>query len=287
MKDVLITGRGVITGDDVSRIKAQGFSVDRLSALDGSDHQLITAVTGKRGYICAGHERVTEAVVENADILEVISFPGSGYAEYVPGWRLATDRGIAVCAAIGANAPSVADYTLLLILDSLRNFAAKRAGLADPRFPTRECAGLTIGLIGLGYSGLAVADRARGLGMKVLATVRRPPSQSPSFVEITTLEDLLKNSDVVSLHVSPEHGSGVLQEEHLARMKDGSLLVNVAFPDAVDWPALRAELLNGRLRAAFDAPPANNYQDLAADVFIASDVQAAYNAIDSNRRVRG
>src|SRR5207249_11742369 len=118
---------------------------------------------------------------------------------------------------------------------SLRNFAATQAQVASPRFPNRECAGLTLGVVGLGHSGLAAAEKAHGLGMRVLAAVRREPPTKPTFVTITSLDDLLANSDVVSLHVSRQHGLGVLRAEHLAQMRRGSLLINVAFPDAVDW----------------------------------------------------
>jgi len=280
----LITGHGVIADDDIARLEAHGFGIDRVEVLDGTEDQLMAALRAKRGYICAGHERVTEAVIGAAGELEVISFPGSGFKEFVPGWELATARGVAVCAAIGANAPSVADYTILLMLGMLRGLPGAQPGVSRT-WPARECAGLSLGIIGLGHSGLAVAQRASGLGMKVLAAVRQPPAAVPPYVDVVPLDDLLTQSDVVSVHVSRANGKGVLQAPHLARMRDGTLIINVAFPDAVDWDALRRELVDGRLRAAFDAPPAGDYADLPQQTFLASTSQTAYNTVDSNQRV--
>src|SRR4029077_12024698 len=81
------------------------------------------------------------------------------------------------------------------------------------------------------------------------------------------------------------HGSGVLRGEHFRLMRDGTLLLNVAFPDAVEWDALRAELLQGRLRSAFDAPPNGAYADLPPHIFVTSPRQTAYDTVESNRRL--
>jgi glyoxylate reductase len=109
--------------------------------------------------------------------------------------------------------------------------------------------GSTLGIVGLGRIGRAVAQRARGFELRILHT-RRRPSDDPDY---RPLEDLLAESEIVSLHLPlTEETRGLIDAKLLALMRDGAALINTARGQIVDEPALVAELVSGRLHAALD-----------------------------------
>ncbi len=124
---------------------------------------------------------------------------------------------------------------------------------------------------------------ANSLGMKVLAT-NRSGSTNVSNVELVSLENLLENSDIVSLHVSKEHGTKVIGRSHLEIMKKGAILINAAFPHAVDFDALHEKLVSKQLRAAYDAPPDGDFSDIPLGYFLASNAQVGFNTQEANQR---
>ncbi|MEK7246179.1 MAG: NAD(P)-dependent oxidoreductase, partial [Pseudomonadota bacterium] len=155
-------------------------------------------------------------------------------------------RGIAVCNMPGTNSRAVAEMTLLLILAALRKIcwcdARTRTGRGWPLPPEiqdglGEIAGRTVGLVGYGAVPRLLAPVLAAMGAKVLYTAQ---SAKPDAVaEWRTLADLLKESDVVSLHVSlTEKTEGLIGAEALARMKPGAVLVNTARGALVDEQAL-------------------------------------------------
>src|SRR5207244_6606998 len=112
-----------------------------------------------------------------------------------------------------------------------------------------EVSGATIGIVGLGRIGSAVARRARAFDMRVLYTRRRAGDEE----EHRPLDDLLAEADVVSLHVPlTEETQGLIDARRLALMRDGACLVNTARGAIVAEDALVRELASGRLRAGLD-----------------------------------
>jgi glyoxylate reductase len=114
-----------------------------------------------------------------------------------------------------------------------------------------EVTGSTLGIVGLGRIGSAVARRARGFELRVLYTRRlRADSDLGAWRE---LDQLLAESDVVSLHLplTPET-DGLLDARRLALLRDGACLVNTSRGEIIDEPALVAELVSGRIRAGLD-----------------------------------
>ncbi len=116
--------------------------------------------------------------------------------------------------------------------------------------------GSTLGIVGLGRIGAAVARRAAGFELRVLYTKRVRLDQATEQrlgIEWRELDDLLRESDVVSLHVprTPET-TGLLDARRLALLRDGAVLVNTARAEVVDRDALIEELVSGRLRAGLD-----------------------------------
>jgi glyoxylate reductase len=174
---------------------------------------------------------------------------------------------VAACAARGVvvtNTPGVlddatADLAFALLLAARRQVVegdrVVRTGgwhgsWSEGRL-AEEVSGSTLGIVGLGRIGSAVARRARGFDMRVLYT-RRLRADS-DLGEWRALDDLLAESDVVSLHVPLAPGTdGLLDARRLALLRDGATLVNTARGEIVDEPALVRELVSGRISAGLD-----------------------------------
>jgi D-3-phosphoglycerate dehydrogenase len=168
----------------------------------------------------------------------------------------ATAAGIPVLRAPGRNADAVAEMTVALLFATNRYLVAAdrdvRAGeifaegtIPYQRFRAWELAGRTAGIVGLGAIGRAVAWRLEGLGMRVL-------SYDPYAADATsTLDELLAESDVVTLHaaVTPET-EGLIGAAQFAAMKDGAIFVNAARAQLHDTDALVAALESGKLAGA-------------------------------------
>ena len=168
----------------------------------------------------------------------------------------ATARGIAVANMPGANAPSVAEGTLLLMLAALRRLPAldraTREGRGWPSDPTlgetvRDIGGCTVGLVGYGNIAKQVERILLAMGADVLHTSTRDdglPTWRP-------LPDLLASSDIVSLHLPlTDATAGLLGRDALAAMKPDAVLVNTSRGPIVDEAALVDALRGGRLAAA-------------------------------------
>jgi glyoxylate reductase len=170
-----------------------------------------------------------------------------------------TRAGIAVTNTPGVLSAATADLTFALILAVRRRLvegdSAVRAGAwtgswADG-FLAEELTGSTLGIVGLGRIGQAVARRATGFDLRVLYTQRA--RVETDLGEYRELDDLLAESDVVTLHapLTPET-RGLIDARRLALLQDGASFVNTSRGEIVDEPALVAELVSGRLRAGLD-----------------------------------
>ncbi|MBN9559463.1 MAG: 2-hydroxyacid dehydrogenase [Alphaproteobacteria bacterium] len=167
-------------------------------------------------------------------------------------------RGVAVCNLPGTNARAVAELTLLLMLAALRRLprfdAATRAGLGWSLNPAMqdglgELGGRTVGLVGYGAVPQVLAPVLTALGCRVLYTTRTP--RADPGATFLPLDDLIEQSDVVSLHLPlAENTANLLDAARLARMKRGAVLVNTARGGLVDQVALTDALRSGRLGAA-------------------------------------
>jgi (S)-sulfolactate dehydrogenase len=179
-------------------------------------------------------------------------------------------RGIAVLPATGANDIAVAEHviagTLILLRGAYHSTDRVIAG-AWPRNALigREASGRTLGLIGYGGIARQVATRAAALGMRILASDPLAPISPPT--ESATLDRLLAESDVVSLHVPLTQSTrGLLGAGEIARMKRGAVVINTARGGVIDEAALAAALKEGRLGgamldvfAAEPLPPGNPF----------------------------
>lgn len=165
-------------------------------------------------------------------------------------------RGIAVIPATGANARSVAEYVVCAAMLLLRGAYLSTAAVAEGRWPReallggRELGGKTLGAVGFGLIGREVAALAGALGMQTCAFDPVPSGDAPE-VRRCGLEELLRQSDVVTLHVPlTRETRSLLDAKRLALMKTDAVLVNTARGGIVDEAALAAALHAGRLGGA-------------------------------------
>ncbi len=170
-------------------------------------------------------------------------------------------RGIPVTNVPRYGTQSVAQMTFAHLLNLAQHVAGHARSVAQGdwaasedfcywRWPLVELEGLTLGLVGLGRIGRAVADIARAFGMTVIAT-DPTATDPPEDVTMVDLDELFASSDVVSLHCPlTDDNHGLVNAKRLARMKPGSFLVNTARGGLVDEAALAEALQNGPLAGA-------------------------------------
>ncbi len=183
--------------------------------------------------------------------------------------QAATGRGIAVAITPDGNSQAVAEHVFALILALLRRVTVGDRAVRDGRFQDREhllghtLAGRTLGIVGYGRIGRAVARIAQGgFGLQVAVLARRPSEVADTGVVLAeSLDALLAASDIVSLHVPlTSQTAGMINANALTQMRDGAYLINTARAALVDHSALIAALDSGRLAGAgidvFDGPPA-------------------------------
>lgn len=203
---------------------------------------------------------ITEQVLSQCPNLQLICVLATGYN--VVDCEAARRRGIPVCNVPDYGTNAVAQFTFSLLLE-----LCNRVGHHDqlvhegvwtncPSFcfwdtPQTELYGKTMGIIGFGRIGKAVGKLANAFGMQVLACNRSRSPEGEAIATYTDLDTLLKLSDIVSLHcpMTPETDK-LINNDSLAKMKDGAILLNTARGQIVDEKALAAALVSGKLRGA-------------------------------------
>jgi glyoxylate reductase len=210
------------------------------------------------GLLCLLTDRVDAALLAASPRLRVVSSCSVGL-DHVD-LAAATARGIPVGHTPGVLAQTTADLAFALLLAAARRVVEADRFVREGRwtweerwhpaaFLGRDVHGATLGVLGLGAIGRAVAARARGFGMRVLGWTRS--GRRVDGVEAAELPDLLARSDFVSIHLAlaPET-HGLLDARALARLPEGAVLVNTARGGIVDETALAEALASGRLAGA-------------------------------------
>ena len=236
-------------------LEAGGF--DKFIEPDG-DHTLseadLRASLPHVDAMLAGGEFLSAELLDLAPRLRAIARTGVGYDAI--DIAAATTRRIPVMITPGANQESVAEHTFALLLALARNLVENdqiiKAGGWDRRLPM-PLRGKTIGLVGLGRIGKAVAIRATAFGMRVLAFDPMIDAEFDARLGVTrvSLADLFRASDIVSLHLPamPET-QGLINRETLAMMRRGSILLNTSRGGLVVETDLYEALKSGHLAGA-------------------------------------
>ncbi|MBY6091847.1 hydroxyacid dehydrogenase [Maritimibacter alkaliphilus] len=201
--------------------------------------------------------RIDASVMDAAPQLKVISKHGVGVDNIDT--AAAAERGIPVLVATGANAVSVAEHAIALLLAAVKRVLPLDAGLRagrweKPGFQGRELAGSTIGLMGIGAIARATGQMAAGLGMERIAYDPFAPDSAFAAAgarRCASFEELLEGSDVLSLHCPLTDATRqILNAEALARMPAGSYVVNTARGGLIDEAALVAAVESGHIAGA-------------------------------------
>ncbi len=204
--------------------------------------------------ITRGRGQVTAQLLSRCPNLRVIGRCGVGLDNVDV--SAATEAGVAVINAPGSPTITTAEHTIMLMLALTRQLYPQVEAVKSDDWEIRarvdadECAGKTLGVVGLGAIGRRVAEVAMALGMEVVAYNRtnRDGTEDGTSVRRLPFAELLAESDIVSLHVaSTPETRGLIGRAELATMKPGALLVNAARGALVDVEALLEALDSGRL----------------------------------------
>lgn len=165
----------------------------------------------------------------------------------------AARAGVVVVNAPGANSSAVADLVFGLMLAVQRHIIDAHESLVEGRwdkFHGPELAGKSLGICGFGRIGREVAERARGFSLDCLAYDPYLPDQvfdENGVKRVTAIEDLVEQSDIVTLHLPGGDGRPLIDEAMIDRMRPGAVLLNAARGDLVDEAAVSQALISGRL----------------------------------------
>jgi phosphoglycerate dehydrogenase-like enzyme len=202
----------------------------------------------------AGGERLTTEMFDIAPWLRVVARTGVGYD--LIDLKAASSHNVVVTITPGTNQDSVAEQTFALLLALCRGIVRNNRTIHQGGWNRQLVApvrGKTLGLVGLGRIGQAVAVRARAFGMKIVAY---DPLADGAFddryqIRRVSLDDLLGQSDIVSLHAPlTESTRGMVNRTFLAKMRPGSMLLNTARGGLIVESDLRDSLVSGHLAAA-------------------------------------
>jgi len=214
-------------------------------------------------HICAARDevptqwQVTDTLLDKAPNLLCVSSSGAGFDPIDV--AACTKRGVIVVNQSGCNANSVAEHAIGLLLSVKHRIAESDRVMRAARYTTREdlmgrdITGLTIGIVGVGNIGRRVAQLARAFDMRVLGydPYVEPAELVSRGVEPVSLDELLQNSDVVTLHCPRnEQTLGLFDADRFAQMRQGAVFISTARGGIHDEAALAKALENGHLAGA-------------------------------------
>jgi glyoxylate reductase len=217
--------------------------------------ELLASVHDVDGVVCLLTDRIDAAVLARAPRLKVVSTVAVG-VDHID-LAACTARGVLVANTPGVVTDATADFTFALLLAAARRVVEADAHVRSGQWKAwdpgllvgRSLQGATLGLVGLGAIGQAVARRAKGFELQVLYASRsaHPRTEAETGARRVELRQLLERSDFVSLHVAlTPQTRHLLGEAELQRMKPGAVLINVARGAVVDQAALARGLQAGR-----------------------------------------
>jgi D-3-phosphoglycerate dehydrogenase / 2-oxoglutarate reductase len=231
-------------------------SVDLIDKKGISADDLLEVIPEMDALIVRSRTKVTEDVLAKAKNLKVVGRMGVGVDNI--DLKAAAAHGVSVVNAPVATTVSVAELTLGLMLSLVRSIPTADTGMKAGEWLKKELVGTelfqkTLGVIGCGNIGEAVALRALAFGMKVITSdpVRPPEEIIGCGVEPVHFETLLAESDIITMHVPrTESTKHMINTETISKMKDGVLIICAARGGVIDEQALLAALDSGKVAGA-------------------------------------
>lgn len=260
---ILVTPRSLSKNGHpgLKTLEAAGYEV--LTPFPGempNTEQLMEILPDCTGYL-AGVEKISAELLNKCPNLRVISRNGVGIDNVDK--KTAEKMGISMKITPGANSRGVAELTIGLIFSLIRSIPQTNSSVKFgdwKRIKGLEIQGKTLGVVGTGMIGQQVISMAKGMGMKILAYDLYPNEllKNSDDVNYCTLEELLQNSDIVTLHC-PSGETPLINKTAIGQMKQGSCLINTARAALVDDSALltslQSEKLAGYAVDAFESEP--------------------------------
>ncbi len=263
MKKVLICDP--MDPDAFEELKSiSGLDVTLKTGMD--EEELVSTIPEFHAAVVRGATKITKPVIEAGTNLELLVRAGIGLDNIDV--TEAEKKGIQVSNTPSATTISVAEHTFGLMLATVRNQGKANISMKEhkwekKKFKGTELYGKTLGIIGSGRIGLAVAERAIAFGMKVVV-FDIVDVKTPLDIQQVELDELLAQSDVISLHLpftaSTKH---MISDEAFGKMKDGAIIINASRGGVVDEEALLRALESGKVRAAaidvFEKEPPDDF----------------------------
>lgn len=255
---ILVTGR--LPDEIMTKLKSGREVVSNTEDRPMERSAIIEHIGDKEGLLCMVTDRIDDELLEHAPLLRMIANYGVGFDNI--DLNAATARGIWVSNTPGVLIDATADITFALILAVARRLIEGekrvREGLfkhwAPMLFLGTEVSGKTLGVVGLGDIGTAVARRAQGFNMRILYNKRKPlPKAEEQKLNATyaDLDDLLAQSDFVSLHCPLTQATRhLIGARELDLMKPTAFLINAARGPVVDEAALTEALRENKIAGA-------------------------------------
>lgn len=253
MKIVVLDGYTLFPGD-LDRTPL--FELGEVAFYDRTPDAQIASRIGDAPVVLTNKAKITREVMDACPALRYIGVLATGYN--VVDIDAASERGIVVTNVPAYSTQAVAQHTMALLLAAVsrvHDYDAQVKGGAWNTCPdfcffvgsSMELAGKTLGIIGFGSIGQAVARAAVGFGMRVIAHTRTK-REGFENVEFVTLDALLAESDVISLHCPlTEKTQGIISAKAIAGMKDGVMVINTARGPLVDEAAMAQALESGKV----------------------------------------
>ncbi len=294
MADIVISE---FINDSALELLSADFDVDYDPGMFERPGELESAVSDCRALIVRNRTSVTESLLDAGTGLEVVGRLGVGLDNI--DLRACKTPGIRVFPATGANVVSVAEYVIATLLMLFRGAYSATAEVLAGEWPRNryiglEASGKTLGIVGFGAIGRAVASRAIALGMRVVANDAFIDPDSGCWekhgVEAADMHTLLSESDAVTLHVPLNvQTRHLIDKKAIASMRKGSLVINTARGGVIDEKALVQALKSGHLGgAALDVYeneplPSDSYLVAVPNLLLTPHIAGV--TVESNERV--
>ncbi len=272
MKKILVADS--LDKEAMEQLKAiSGFEVTVKTGMD--EPTLVATIPGFNAIIVRSATKVTKPVIEAATNLEMIVRAGIGLDNVDA--AAAKEKGIKVANTPAATTISVAEITFGLMLSAVRQLGRANLSMKQHKWEKKvlsgtELYGKTLGIIGAGRIGLAVAERAIAFGMTVLVyDIIKIETQLA--VKQVSLDELLAQADIISLHI-PKQPKYLIGRDEIPKLKNGAIIINAARGGVVDEKALLEALNSGKVRAAafdvFEKEPPEDFSFIDHPNLVAS-----------------
>ena len=248
-----------LPGDTLDRLRGEAAVTVWDQELQPPRDELLRAVADIEGLLCLLTDNIDAGLLAAAPHLRVVSTMAVGYDHIDV--EAATKRGIVVCHTPGVLTETTADFAFALLLAAARRLPEGERAVREGRWTTwhpsfllgHDVGGATLGIVGLGQTGRAVARRARGFDMRVLYQSRTRDETAERELGCTHVpfEELLAQSDLVTVHVplTPDTRH-MFNEAAFRRMKPSAVFVNTSRGAVVDETALHHALATHQIAAA-------------------------------------